>query len=60
MPVVENPDGTLWIDVDEISEVDAVRRRLGELGVPVTALVPDPDCAVSVEEVEWGEPATYR
>lgn len=55
MPIVENPDGTLWIDIDDISEVDAVRDRLTELGVPVAVLVPDPDCDVAVEEVEWGD-----
>ncbi len=55
MPVVENPDGTLLIDIEHMSEVDGVRSRLGELGVPVTALVPDPDCEAGIEEVEWGE-----
>jgi hypothetical protein len=55
MSVVENPDGTLWIDIDEAPAVDAIRRRLSELGVPVTALVPDPNCRVTVEEVEWSD-----
>ncbi len=55
MPIVENRDGTLWIDIQEISEVDAVRARLMELGLPVTALVPDPACNVTVEDVEWVE-----
>jgi hypothetical protein len=53
MPMVESPDGTLWIDIQDISEVDLIRRRLRELGVSVTALVPDPTCGVTVEEVEW-------
>jgi hypothetical protein len=53
MPMVENPDGTLWIDIHDISEVDAIRQRLSELGVSVTALVPDPTCGVTVEEVAW-------
>lgn len=39
MPVVENPNGTLWLDVDELSEVDGMRSRLTKLGVRVTALV---------------------
>ena len=55
MPVIANPDGTLWIDVEQISEVDAVSRRLTKLGVPVAARVPDPDCDIAVEEVEWGD-----
>ena len=55
MPIVENPDGTLWIDIDATSEVDAIRRRLSGLGVSVTALVPDPACGVTVEEVAWGD-----
>lgn len=36
--VVDNREGTLWIDLEHIAEVDAVGRRLGELGLPVTAL----------------------
>lgn len=55
MPVVDSPDGTLWIDVDDLSEVDAVRTRLRELGVQVTALVPDAACETVVEEVSWSE-----
>ena len=49
------PTGTLWIDVKDLSEVDAVRERLTQLGVPVTCPVPDPDCDLAVEEVDWGE-----
>jgi hypothetical protein len=55
MPIIENPDGTLWIDVDEMSEIDAIRTRLTELGGRMTALVPDPTCDVTVEEVEWAD-----
>ncbi len=40
---------------EQISEVDAVSRRLTKLGVPVAARVPDPDCDIAVEEVEWGD-----
>ena len=55
MPVAENPDSTLCLDVDDLSEVDAVRERLTELGVPATALVPDTTCGIEVEEVRWSE-----
>ncbi|MGO9956872.1 MAG: hypothetical protein ACLP50_12975 [Solirubrobacteraceae bacterium] len=55
MPIVTKPDETLWIDVDALSEVDALRARLAELGVPVTVLVPDLACDAIVEEVDWSE-----
>jgi hypothetical protein len=55
MPVVENPDGRLWIDVDDLSEVDEVRARLTQLGVRATALVPDTACELVVEEVSWSD-----
>jgi hypothetical protein len=55
MPLVENSDGTLWIDINEMSEVDAVRTELQQLGVRVTALVRDPDAGVIVKEVEWSD-----
>jgi hypothetical protein len=55
MPIITNPNGTLWIDVDALSEVDALRERLTELGVPVTVVVPDVACDVIVEEVDWSE-----
>jgi hypothetical protein len=55
VPIVENPDATLWIDIDDISEVDAVQKRLSELGVPVAARAPDPGCDVALNEVEWSE-----
>jgi len=55
MPVTENPDGTLRLDVDDRSEVDAVRERLTKLGVRATALVPDTTCGLEVEEVSWNE-----
>jgi hypothetical protein len=53
MPITENSDGTVWIDIDELSDVEAVQTRLVELGVPVTALIPDPTCDVIVNEVVW-------
>ena len=55
MPVVEYPDGTLWIDAEDLSEVEVVRVRLTELGVPVTALVPDAACSTVIEEIRWSE-----
>jgi hypothetical protein len=55
MPVVENPDGTLWIDVDDLFEVDGVGERLTQLGVRAIALVPDATCDLAVEEVHWGD-----
>ena len=55
MPIVENPDGALWIDIDDITEADALRSRLTALGVRVTVLVPDPTCNITVEEADWSE-----
>jgi len=55
MPMVENPDGTLRIDIHSTSEVDAIRRRLTDLGVSVTALAPDPACKVTAEDVAWAD-----
>ena len=55
MPVVENPDGTLWLDVGDLFEVDAVRARLSELGVRATVLVADSTCATVVDEVRSSE-----
>ena len=34
MPVVANPSGTLWIDVDELSEADSARTRPGIIVEP--------------------------
>lgn len=55
MPLVQNPDGSLWIDINDVREVDAIRDRLNQLGVRVTALVPDPTCGVILDEVEWSD-----
>jgi hypothetical protein len=55
MPVVENIDGTLWIDIDEMTEVDEVQAKLLSLGVRVAAVIPDPGCDVAVKEVQWGD-----
>ena len=46
-----DPDGTLWLDVGDLFEVDAVRARLSELGVRATVLVADSTCATVVDEV---------
>ena len=55
MPIRENNDRTLWIDINELSEVEAVQTKLVELGVPVTALIPDPTCDVIVNEGTWSD-----
>ena len=41
MPLVENSDGTLWIDINEMTEVDEVQTKLVALGVRVAAVIPD-------------------
>ncbi len=47
MPVVENIDGTLWIDIYEMTDVDDVQAKLLSLGVRVAAVIPDPGCDVA-------------
>lgn len=53
MPITERRDGTLWININEMSDVVAVQRKLVELGVPVAAVIADPACGVVVREVPW-------
>jgi hypothetical protein len=53
MPLVENAAGRLWIDVEDSSEVGAIRSRLRELLLRVTIRVPDLACGVSVQEANW-------
>src|SRR5579863_7296155 len=55
MPLVENSDGTLWIDINDMSEVDEVQAKLVALGVRVAAVIPDAGCDVAVKEVQWTE-----
>ena len=55
MPITENSDGTLWINIKEMSDVEAVQTKLLDLGVPVAALIPDPTCGVIVREVMWSD-----
>jgi hypothetical protein len=55
MPIVDGPDGTLWIDICEMTDVDAVGTSLRELGVRATALVCDPSCDVILPELDWAE-----
>ena len=55
MPLVENSDGTLWIDINEMTEVDEVQTKLVALGVRVAAVIPDVGCDVAVKEVEWAD-----
>ena len=54
MPIAENSDGTLWIDINEMTEVDEVQAKLVALGVRVAAVIPDPGCDVAVNEVGLG------
>lgn len=53
MPLVQHSDGTLWIDVNDLSEVDGVQEKLVALGVRVAAVVPDPGCDTAVTAVPW-------
>jgi hypothetical protein len=55
MPLVENTDGTLWIDINEIAEVGEVQAKLVALGVAVAAVIPDAGCDVAVNEVQWAD-----
>jgi hypothetical protein len=55
MPIAENSDGTLWIDINEPHEVDEVQAKLVALGVRVAAVIPDPGCDVAVKEVAWSD-----
>lgn len=55
VPLVENPDGTLWIGIDKIADVDVVRTRLATLGVPIAAVIPAADCDAPVHEVDWSD-----
>jgi len=52
---MENSDGTLWIDINEMNEVDEVQAKLVALGVRVTAVIPEAGCEVAVKEVQWGD-----
>jgi hypothetical protein len=54
-PIAHNSDGTLWIDISEMSEVEEVQATLAALRVRVAAVTPDPRCDVAVNEVEWSE-----
>ena len=55
MPLMENSDGTLWIEINEMNEVDEVQAKLVALGVRVAAVIPDAGCDVAVKEVRWGD-----
>jgi hypothetical protein len=55
MPLVENIDGTLWIDINEMTEVDEVQAKLLALGVRVAAVIPDPRHDVAFKEVQWAD-----
>jgi hypothetical protein len=53
MPLAENSDGMLWIDINDMSEVDEVQAKLVALGVRAAAVIPDAGCDVAVKEVQW-------
>ena len=52
---MENIDGTLWIDINEMNEVDEVQAKLVALGVRVAAVIPNVGCEVAVKEVQWSD-----
>lgn len=52
---MENSDGMLWIEINEMNEVDEVQAKLVALGVRVGAVIPDAGCDVAVQEVRWGD-----
>ena len=54
MPHMENSDGTLWINIKEMNEVDEVQAKLVALGVRVAAVI-HTACDVAVKEVQWGD-----
>lgn len=53
MPISENADGTLWIDISEMAEVEEVQSKLMALKVPVAAVIQDPAGEVIVKAVRW-------
>jgi hypothetical protein len=55
MPLLENSDGTLWIDINEMTEVDEVQAKLIALEVRVAAVIPDDGCETAVTEVPWAD-----
>ena len=52
---MDNSDGTLWIDINEMNEVDEVQAKLVALGVRLAAVIPDVGCEVAVKKVQWGD-----
>jgi hypothetical protein len=55
MALIGNGDGTLWIDINEMNQVDEVQAKLVALGVQVSAVIPDAGCEVIVKEVQWSD-----
>jgi hypothetical protein len=55
MPIAKNADGTLWIDINEMTEVEEVQSKLVALKVPVSVVLQDPACEVIVKAVEWSD-----
>jgi hypothetical protein len=51
--VTQNSDGTVTITLRDLSGVDALNTRLSQLGVPVHALLVDPNCTATTAELGW-------
>jgi hypothetical protein len=57
--VVDHPDGTVTITIKEISAVSSLNRRLSDLGIRVKALISNPSCTASIQELEPEWKALY-
>lgn len=55
MPISKDADGTVWIDINEMADVEEVQSKLVALEVPISAAIPDPACGVIVEVVQWSD-----
>jgi hypothetical protein len=53
MPLLENPDGTIRINIDQTADVEALNADLAKLGLRVAVRIPDPASKASVQEVDW-------
>jgi hypothetical protein len=51
--LVENPDGSITIPIQDLYAVDDVDRRFTELGVRARVLQADPHHATAVNELDW-------
>jgi hypothetical protein len=53
--LVENPDGSITIPIQDLYAVDDVDRRFTELGVRARVLQVDPHHATVVNELDWSD-----